>query len=249
MKVIILAGGLGTRLSEYTHLIPKPMVKICKIPILIHIINQYKKFHFKEFYIATGYKSEVITNYFSENFLEVNINNFLNKKIRSFKERDKDILINIIDTGMDTMTGGRLKQMESFISDENFMLTYGDGISDVDLLKLKKFHLDNNKIATLTAVRPPARFGALELHGDNVINFSEKDKLKEGWINGGFFVMNKKIFKYIENDNTFLEKEPMYNLVKDNQLSAYKHEGFWQCMDTKRDKDILEDYYEKGQFN
>ena len=221
MKVIILAGGFGTRISEYTKTIPKPMIKINKKPILHHIMDHYSKYGYKEFYIALGYKGKVIKKYFK------------NKKISNWT-------VNLVETGKNTMTGGRLKKFEKIVNNETFMLTYGDGLSDININKLVKFHKKNNKIATLTAVRPPARFGAVKLKGNKVSYFKEKSKLDEGWINGGFFVMEPAIFKYISGNKTFLEKEPLVNISKKKELVAFKHEGFWQCMDTKRDKELLE---------
>ena len=220
MKVVILAGGLGTRLSEYTKTIPKPMIKINKEPILIHIMKHYYKYGFKDFYVALGYKSNVIKNYFKKN-------KFMWKT-------------NLIDTGKSTMTGGRLKRLKKYLKNETFMVTYGDGLSNVNIRKLIRFHKKNKKLVTMTAVRPPARFGALKLLGNKVKYFKEKSSLDEGWINGGFFVMESKFLKYIRNDKTFLEKTPLENVAKSNQLFAFKHRGFWQCMDTKRDKEILE---------
>ena len=221
MKVIILAGGFGTRISEYTKTIPKPMIKINKKPILHHIMDHYSKYGYKEFYIALGYKGKVIKKYFK------------NKKISNWT-------VNLVETGKNTMTGGRLKKFEKIVNNETFMLTYGDGLSDININKLVKFHKKNNKIVTLTAVRPPARFGAVKLKGNKVSYFKEKSKLDEGWINGGFFVMEPAIFKYISGNKTFLEKEPLVNISKKKELVAFKHEGFWQCMDTKRDKELLE---------
>ncbi|MAV56391.1 MAG: glucose-1-phosphate cytidylyltransferase [Candidatus Pelagibacter sp.] len=220
MKVIILAGGMGTRLSEYTKSIPKPMVKIKKIPIIIHIMNHYSKSGFKDFIIATGYKSKIIEKFFR-------------KKISNWN-------IKIINTGKNTMTGGRLKRLRKIVGNETFMMTYGDGVSNVNLKKLLKFHKKNKKMITLTAVRPPARFGAIKINGQLVKHFKEKSKLDEGWINGGFFVIESKFLKFIKNDKTYLEREPLETASKKRQLSAFKHEGFWQCMDTKRDKDYLE---------
>ena len=228
MNVVILAGGLGTRLSEYTKKIPKPMVKINKIPIIIHIINHYAKFGLNNFYIAAGYKKNVITNY--------------------FKKKKMDLNIKVIDTGKKTMTGGRLKRLKKYLDNDTFMMTYGDGISDVNIKKLIKFHKSNNVIATLTAVRPPARFGAIKIKGKKVSYFKEKSKLDEGWINGGFFIFEPKVFDFIQNDNTFLEREPLIKLGKLNQLNAYKHEGYWQCMDTIRDKEILEKKFKKKKY-
>ena len=229
MKVIILAGGFGTRISEYTKTIPKPMIKIKNKPILHHIMDHYSKYGHKEFYIALGYKGSVIKKYFK------------NKKLHDWK-------INLVETGKDTMTGGRLKKFNRFINNETFMATYGDGLSDVNINKLIKFHKKNKKIATLTAVRPPARFGAVKLNGNKVSYFKEKSKLDEGWINGGFFVMEPSIFDYIAGNKTFLEREPLVNISKKRELVAYRHQGFWQCMDTKRDKDLLEKNF-KNQKN
>ena len=220
MKVVILAGGFGTRLSEYTKTIPKPMINIAGKPMLLHIMKFYAKYGFKDFYIALGYKGEIIKNFFKKNYFNWNIN--------------------LIQTGKNTMTGGRLKRLKKIIGKETFMMTYGDGLSNVNLRKLIKFHKKNKKLVTLTAVRPPARFGALKLKGNFVNYFKEKSKLDEGWINGGFFVMEPKFLKFIKNDGTYLEREPLERITKNKQLIAFKHKGFWQCMDTKRDKDNLE---------
>ena len=221
MKIIILAGGLGTRLSEYTNTIPKPMVKIGGKPILLHIINIYKKYGFKDFYIAIGYKGNVIRKF--------------------FQKKNKNLNIKIIETGKNTMTGGRLKRMKKYVGNETFMMTYGDGIANIDIQKLLNFHKKNKKLVTMTAVRPPARFGALKIKGNKVKYFKEKSKIDEGWINGGFFVMESKFLNYIKNDKTYLEREPLEKITKKKELVAFKHEGFWQCMDTIRDKKILEE--------
>ena len=220
MKVVILAGGLGTRISEYTKTIPKPMIAINKKPILIYIMEHYAKFGFKEFYIALGYKGNIIKKYFQ------------NKKFKWD--------VKLINTGLNTMTGGRLKRLKKYLKEETFFLTYGDGVSNVNVKKLLSFHKKNKRLVTFTAVRPPARFGAIKLSGNKVKVFKEKDIMDEGWINGGFFVMEPKFLDFIKNDKTFLEKEPLEKASKAGQLFAYKHEGFWQCMDTKRDKDKLE---------
>ena len=220
MKVVILVGGLGTRISELTKLIPKPMIKILGKPIIHRIIDHFGSYGHKEFYIATGYKSEVIKSYFK---------NFNSKKYK----------INLINTGKNTMTGGRLKRLKKYLG-ETFLMTYGDGLSSVNVNKLVKFHKKNKKMITLTAVRPPARFGAIKIIGNNVKYFREKNSLDEGWINGGFFVVEPKFIKYIRNDKTYLEKEPFEKMTKKKQLVAFKHKGFWQCMDTLRDKEILE---------
>jgi glucose-1-phosphate cytidylyltransferase len=220
MKIVILAGGYGTRISEYTKTIPKPMIKIRNKPILVHIMEHYASYGFDNFYIALGYKGKVIKDYFK------------NKK---FKWK-----INLINTGLKTMTGGRLKRLKKFIKNETFFMTYGDGVSDINLKKLLNFHKKNNKLVTLTAVRPPARFGAIKIKGNKVKIFKEKDKMDEGWINGGFFVMEPKFLNYIKDDGTFLEREPLEKATSLNQLMAFKHKGFWQCMDSKKDKDKLE---------
>ena len=220
MKVVLLAGGLGTRISEYTKTIPKPMIKINGKPMLLHIMHYYARYGFKNFYIALGYKGEIIKNFFNKKFFDWNIN--------------------LIETGKNTMTGGRLKRLTKHIGNETFLMTYGDGLSNVNLKNLIKFHRKNKKLVTLTAVRPPARFGALKLKGQHVSYFKEKSRLDEGWINGGFFVMEPKFLKSIKNDNTYLEREPLETMTKKKQLIAFRHKGFWQCMDTKRDKDNLE---------
>jgi glucose-1-phosphate cytidylyltransferase len=219
MKVVILAGGLGTRISEYTKTIPKPMIEICKKPIIYHIMKHYSNHGFKDFYVALGYKGHIIKKYFK------------NKKF--------DWNINLIETGQKTMTGGRLKRLKKYLGNETFMMTYGDGLSNVDLKRLLKFHKTNKKLVTLTAVRPPSRFGAIKIIGKSVKYFKEKSKLDEGWINGGFFVMEPEFLKYIKNDQSLLEREPMELITKKKQLMAYKHKDFWQCMDTKRDMENL----------
>jgi glucose-1-phosphate cytidylyltransferase len=219
MKVVILAGGLGTRISEYTKIIPKPMIRVNKKPIIYYIMKHYANYGFKDFYIALGYKGHIIKKYFKKNNFGWNIN--------------------LIDTGQKTMTGGRLKRLKRYLGNEPFMLTYGDGLSNVNIKKLLTFHKKNKKLVTLTAARPPARFGAIKILGNKVKYFKEKSKLDEGWINGGFFVMQPEFLNYIKNDQTFLEREPMELLTKKNQLVAFKHDNFWQCMDTKRDMDNL----------
>ena len=219
MKVVILAGGLGTRISEYTKIIPKPMIRVNKKPIIYYIMKHYSNYGFKDFYIALGYKGHIIKKYFKKNNFGWNIN--------------------LIDTGQKTMTGGRLKRLKKHLGNEPFMLTYGDGLSNVNIKKLLTFHKKNKKLVTLTAARPPARFGAIKILGNKVKYFKEKSKLDEGWINGGFFVMQPEFLNYIKNDQTFLEREPMELLTKKNQLIAFKHDDFWQCMDTKRDMDNL----------
>tara|TARA_B110000003_G_C16617288_1_gene521744 strand:+ start:1113 stop:1823 length:711 start_codon:yes stop_codon:yes gene_type:complete len=221
MKVVILAGGLGTRISEYTKTIPKPMIQINGKPLLYYIMKHYSKYGFKEFYIALGYKGKIIRDYFNKSFF--------------------DWKIHLINTGQNTMTGGRLKRLTKLLGDETFMLTYGDGLSNVNLDKLLEFHKKNKKMVSMTAVRPPARFGAIKFKGNKVSYFKEKSKLDEGWINGGFFVVQPKFLKLIKNDKTTLEREPLEKASKKGELLAYKHYDFWQCMDTKRDKITLEE--------
>ncbi len=227
MKVVILAGGLGTRLPEYTKKVPKPMVKVNNKPILIHIINHYMKFGFKDFIIAAGYKANVIKKYF---------------KLSPIKK----CKVQIIDTGIKSMTGGRLKRLKKYLGSDTFMMTYGDGLSNVNLKRLLEFHNKYKKLITLTAVRPPARFGAIKLVGKFAKTFKEKSRLDEGWINGGFFVIEPRFLQLIKNDMTYLEKEPLEIAAKRKQLLAFRHIGFWQCMDTKRDKDNLEKFFIEG---
>ena len=228
MKVVILAGGLGSRLSEYTKLIPKPMVKIGKFPIIIHIMNHYLNYGFNEFIIATGYKSNIFKKYFK---------NFKKSKKKFYTVIfKKKCSVTILDTGIKTMTGGRLKKTINFLDDGNFMFTYGDGISNVNLKKLENFHTKNKKLITVTAVRPPARFGEIILKKNTVSSFKEKPQVKNGWINGGFFVAKKKFLKFIKGDRDILEKKPLELACKKGQLSAYKHEGFWKSLDTLKDK-------------
>ena len=225
MKVIILAGGFGTRLSEYTNTIPKPMIQVGNKPILHHIMQFYANFGHTDFYVALGYKGEVIKKYFS------NI--------------DSDWNINLIDTGSNSMTGGRVKRLQKFIGKETFMLTYGDGLSDININNLISFHKNHGKMVTISAVRPPARFGALKLKDSEVISFKEKSQLTESWINGGFFVMEPNFFEMLSSDETVLEKEPLEKVASMKELVAFKHEGFWQCMDHKLDKDLLDEMCNK----
>ncbi len=228
MKAVILAGGRGTRLAEYTKLIPKPMVEINKKPIINYIINHFYKFNIKEIIIAGGYKYKIIQNYFKK------------------KKYPKDLNIKVLNTGLNSLTGKRIKKLEKILSnDENFYLTYGDGVSDINLKRLMNFHLKHKKIATLTAVHPPARFGELKLNYNKLVKFDEKPQLTKGWINGGFFIFNYKLFKFLNNKNVMLEREPIQKLIKNNNFMAYKHEGFWMCMDTSRDKLVLEKVLKK----
>tara|TARA_Y100000590_G_scaffold433281_1_gene550185 strand:- start:1218 stop:1916 length:699 start_codon:yes stop_codon:yes gene_type:complete len=226
MKTILLAGGFGTRLSEYTDIIPKPMIEIGGKPILWHIMNLYAQYNYKKFLVALGYKGEIIKKYFSEN--------------------PTDWDINLVDTGQKTMTGGRVKRFKKLIGNETCMLTYGDGLSNINLNSLLRFHKGHGKMVTVSAVRPPARFGAIKLKGDQVTMFKEKSYLDEGWINGGFFVFEPSFFDLIDDDDTYLEREPLERAAEKGELFAFRHEGFWKCMDTKRDKDELENIYKEG---
>ena len=241
MKVILLAGGFGTRLAEYTDVIPKPMVPIGGKPILWHIMQTYSHFGHKDFYIALGYKAEVVKEYFL-NYHAFNADftvDLASGNISPHQTDPADWKVTLVNTGDESMTGGRIKRLQKFIGNETFMLTYGDGLSNVNIKKLLNFHKKNKKLVSLTAARPPARFGAIKILGNKVKYFKEKSKLDEGWINGGFFVMQPEFLNYIKNDQTFLEREPMELLTKKNQLVAFKHDDFWQCMDTKRDMDNL----------
>tara|TARA_B100000945_G_scaffold250302_1_gene206945 strand:+ start:14937 stop:15689 length:753 start_codon:yes stop_codon:yes gene_type:complete len=227
IPVVILCGGRGTRLYPDTKTIPKPLVKLAGIPIVVHIINYYISFGVENFYLALGYKSEEFEKYFSKN------TNLFPEKIK----------INLIDTGLDSMTGGRLLRLKSNIEKyDEFMLTYGDGLSDVDLNDLYSLYQKSNCIGVVTAVHPPARFGLLKIEEELVKSFQEKPQTDDGWINGGFFIFKKSFFSYLNDDSTILEKEPLENLSKNNQLAGYKHYKFWQCMDTPRDRKILEEY-------
>ncbi len=249
MKVIILSGGFGTRIAEYTSIIPKPMIRIGGKPIIEHIMEIYSKYGHKDFYLALGYKSEVIKEYFY-NFAFLNSNfqiNLKDGKVSPFEKNEKDWSVNLIDTGINTMTGGRLKRLKKFIGDETFLMTYGDAVTDLNINKVLAFHKNHGKMVTVTGVRPPARFGELTLNDINeVLEFKEKPNTHAGWINGGFFVIEPEFFKYIENDNTILEKEPLEKVAKNNQLMAFLHNGFWHCVDTKRDKDNLEEFVKSG---
>lgn len=226
MQVVILAGGLGTRLPEYTKLIPKPMVKVGSKPILRHIINYYLSYGFNDFLIALGYKGNIIKDYFKRN-------------------RIKGANIQLVNTGKKTLTGGRLKRLEPKINGR-FFLTYGDGLSDVNIKKLLSFHKSNKKLVTVTAVKPIARFGELKIKNNTVVNFKEKPNTSQGWINGGFFVMERNFLKFIKNDQSILEREPLENVSKRKQLAAFRHNRFWYCMDTKRERDVLNNLIKKG---
>ena len=248
MKVIILAGGFGTRLSEYTNIIPKPMVQIGGKPILWHIMKTFAHFDHKEFYIALGYKAELIKDYFL-NYRALNSDftiDLRSGEINHHQIESNDWKVTLVNTGDNSMTGGRVKRMKEYVGDEPFMLTYGDGVANIDLEALLAFHKGHGKMVTVSAVRPSARFGELEIQGDKVLNFQEKPQLHEGWINGGYFIINPEFFDFIDGDHTMLEREPLEKATRAGELMAYKHDGFWHCMDTKRDHDLLESLWQKG---
>ena len=248
MNVVILAGGLGTRLGEETDLRPKPMVEIGGRPILWHILKQYHHYGFNEFYIALGYKSEYIKRYFLDyaalsGSLRISTGNNI---VKPLDRECEDWHLHLMDTGPATNTGGRVRRLADHLNRDTFMVTYGDGVADVNLTELLAFHRRHGKIATVTAVRPPARFGGLLFDGDMVQEFTEKPQAGEGWINGGYLVFEPAIFNYLESDETSLEALTLERVAADGQLAAFKHPGFWQCMDTLRDKRILEEYWQKG---
>lgn len=248
MKVVILAGGFGTRLSEETDIKPKPMVEIGGKPILWHIMKIYFSYGFNDFIICLGYKGYIIKEFFANYFLhtsDVTID-LKDNKIEVHSVKAEPWKVTLVDTGLNTMTGGRIKRIKPFVENQTFMLTYGDGVGNIDIKKLLEFHKSHGKYATLTAVQPSGRFGALHLEGDKVKEFEEKPKGDGAWVNGGFFVLEPQIFDYIEGDETIWEKEPLENLAKDGQLMAYKHTGFWKPMDTLRDKRELELLWQSG---
>ena len=248
MKVVLLAGGLGTRLTEETEIRPKPMVEIGGRPILWHIMKHYAHYGFQEFLVALGYKGEYIKRYFMD-YYTLNGSMTLDLATGAVQPQIKECenwKLHLLDTGVQTNTGGRLKRLESYLGDETFMITYGDGVSNIDLQKLLEFHKSHGKWVTVSAVRPPARFGGLVIEGDLVANFTEKPQAGEGWINGGFLVMEPQVFKYLTNDSAGLEVELLERLAIDGQLAAYRHYDFWQCMDTLRDKYNLENYWRSG---
>ena len=248
MKVGILAGGVGSRLAEETQVKPKPMVEIGGRPILWHIMMHYAHYGFKEFVIALGYKGEVIKKYMVD-YCSLNSNltvRLQTGEVQIHNEYHTDWTVELVDTGMSTMTGGRIKRLVPYMGAETFMLTWGDGVSNVNLHELLAFHRSHGKLATLTAARPPARFGHIGLDGDRVVEFSSRPQTREGWINGAFFVLEPAVFDYIDGDETQWEREPLERLARDGQLVAYRHPSFWQCMDTLRDKRLLEDLWASG---
>ncbi len=242
MKVVILAGGLGTRLTEETELKPKPMVEIGGRPILWHIMKHYAHHDFKEFFIALGYRGEIVKRFFIDYCsLSGSMTIDLSQGVVNNHQNDcEDWLVHLKDTGNETNTGGRVKRLQPWLSDGAFMLTYGDGVSNVDLRKLLEFHREHGRVATVTAVRPPARFGGLIFNGDLVAEFTEKPQIGEGWINGGFMVLEPAVFDYLEGDHSSLEADALERLAAENQLVAFRHEAFWQCMDTMREVRLLE---------
>jgi len=248
MKVVILCGGLGSRLAEETEVRPKPMVEIGGRPLLWHIMKHYGHFGFNDFFIALGYKGEVIKRYFLDyHMLTGDMTLCLSTgKLERHAGDIENWTVHLADTGMSSMTGGRLKRLEPSLRDETFMLTYGDGVSDIDLSALLAFHRAQGCLATVTAVRPPARFGGVVLDGDRVAEFTEKPQIGEGWINGGFMVLEPEVFRYLEGDAAVLEFDALERLAADGQLAAYRHDRFWQCMDTLRDKRVLERYWDGG---
>lgn len=250
MKVVILAGGFGTRISEESHLKPKPMIDIGERPVLWHIMKIYSSYGFNDFIICLGYKGYYIKEYFAHYFLHESDVTF------DFKTHNNEFIHNhtaepwrvtLVNTGIDTMTGGRVKRIKEYVGNETFMLTYGDGVSDVDINELLKFHRSHGKLATVTATQPSGRYGALEMEGEfQVCGFQEKPKGDGAWVNAGFFIMEPQVFDYIEGDATILEREPLENLAQDKQLAAYKHRGFWMPMDTMRDKTLLDSLWQSG---
>jgi len=249
VKVVILAGGLGTRLSEETEIRPKPMVEIGGRPILWHIMKHYAHYGFTEFVLALGYKGEDVKRYFLDYYrLNGNVSIDLGTgKVEVSHEQPQEWTVHLVDTGLQTNTGGRVRRLRSFLGDEPFMLTYGDGVCDMNLRDLQAFHQANRCVATITAVRPPARFGGLIFKGDAVTEFQEKPQIGEGWINGGFMVLEPGVFDYIEGDDVSFEVDVLNRLANDRQLAAYKHDQFWQCMDTLRDLRLLESLWKSGE--
>lgn len=251
MKVVILAGGLGTRISEESHLRPKPMIEIGSMPILWHIMKIYSNYGYNDFVICCGYKAYMIKQYFADYYLhrsDVTFDFSDNNKMTIHSNFSEPWKVTLVDTGLNTMTGGRIKRVQKYIGNEPFMLTYGDGVSDVNITKLIEFHESHGKIATITAINVGQRFGVLNISEDNEINgFREKSDNDGSVVNGGFMVLNPEIFEYIQDDNTVFEKKPLETVAEIGELMAYRHNGFWKCMDTQRDKEQLESLWESGE--
>ena len=246
MKVVILAGGFGTRISEESYLKPKPMIEIGEMPILWHIMKHYSACGFNEFIICAGYKQHVIKEWFSNYFLHTSDITFDFTKgddIIVHNKHSEPWKVTVVDTGLNTLTGGRIKRIQDYVENETFMMTFGDGVCDIDLNKLVEFHKLNSHYATMTAVKPEGRFGVLDIENNSVLSFREKSQDDMGWINGGYMVLEPEVFKYIEGDQTIFEREPLETLAQEGQLDCYKHNGFWQCMDTMRDKQKLEELW------
>lgn len=250
MKVVILAGGLGTRISEESHLKPKPMIEIGNQPILWHIMKEYSAYGFNEFVICAGYKQQVIKEYFANYYLhrsDITFDFTAENSMVVHNNVAEPWKVSVVDTGLNTMTGGRIRRVREYIGGETFMLTYGDGVCDIDLAKLYAFHKEGGKLATMTAIQPGGRFGTMDIAEDYAIErFSEKRKEDGGWINGGYMVLEPEVIDYIEGDDTTFEREPLERLAAEGQLRAYKHDGFWQCMDTLRDKTLLDSLLEEN---
>lgn len=248
MKVVLLAGGFGTRISEESHLRPKPMIEIGGKPILWHIMKEYSHYGFNEFVICAGYKQQVIKEFFANYFLHMSDITFdmQNNQMEVHNNSAEPWKVTVVDTGLNTMTGGRVKRVRDYIGDETFLLTYGDGVCDVNIHQMLEFHRAHGKMATMTAIQPEGRFGVLDMTGDRIDAFREKSKGDTGWINGGYMVLEPKILDFIEGDETIFERQPLEKAAQQGELMAYRHEGFWQCMDTLRDKEKLEEMIEKG---
>ncbi|NQU41807.1 glucose-1-phosphate cytidylyltransferase [bacterium] len=254
MQAVILAGGLGSRLQEETSVKPKPMVEIGGRPMLWHIMKIYATYGIKEFCVALGYKGELIKNFFLnyyhlQNDLTVHLDQGrveVHDEAAGHTQPSEDWKVHLVDTGLGTQTGGRIKRLAPWLRDQTFCMTYGDGVADVNISRLLEFHKAHGKLATVTVARPPARFGSLQFEGDRILDFSEKPQTGEGWINGGFFILEPGILDYIEGDETDFSSGPLEKLVEEQQLVAYKHEGFWQCMDTLRDLQLLENLWHTG---
>jgi glucose-1-phosphate cytidylyltransferase len=248
MKVVILAGGMGTRLAEETEVRPKPMVEVGGRPLLWHIMKHYSHYGFNEFAVALGYKGEVIKRYFLD-YARLNSSfsvHLASGKVMCRHECKEDWTVHLVDTGLNTITGGRIRRLAPMLREHTFMMTYGDGVANVDIGRLVRFHKEHGRLATVTGVRPPARFGGLVFKGDEVVRFTEKPQAGEGWINGGFFVLEPEVLDYIDGDHTHFEREPLERLAAEGQLMCYRHDDFWQCVDTLRDLRLLESLWAGG---